>query len=64
MKIRCNICNKDFKPSNNKLTGLPNGMGFQLKDGTLINMCSFCLMYRQKAVEEFLNDLGYPKNEQ
>lgn len=59
MKIKCDICNKDFKPGNNVITGLPNGIGFQHQDGTIINICSTCLMYRHKDIEKFLNDLGY-----
>ena len=62
MKIRCNICNKDFKPGNNPVNNLPNGMGFGLADGTMINICYTCLMYRHEAIDKYLDDLGIDTN--
>ena len=59
MKIRCDICNKVFKPGKNPITKLSNGVGFQFKDGSMINVCSVCLMYRKKEVMKFCEDLGY-----
>ena len=40
--IRCTKCGKSFTPGN--VGGLPNGVGFQLDNGTLINICRECLI--------------------
>ena len=40
--IRCTKCGKSFTLGN--VGGLPNGVGFQLEDGTLINICRECLI--------------------
>ena len=43
MKIKCSVCGKNFKPGNTS-NGLPNGVGFELEDGTMINMCQKCII--------------------
>lgn len=62
-KIRCDVCNMKFLPGNDLGKDIPNGFGFQLEDGTIINICSTCLCYRRSAVEKFLDDLGIPRRE-
>ena len=41
-KILCDECGKEIKPGNTN--GMPNGVGFQLQDGKIINMCQDCLI--------------------
>ena len=31
MKLKCNVCGKKFRPGNNPISGIPNGLGFTLK---------------------------------
>lgn len=40
--ITCDVCGAKFKPGNKN--GLPNGVGFGLADGTVINICSDCII--------------------
>ena len=40
--IVCDECGRKFKPGFDKY-GLPNGAGFELKDGTRIDVCGVCL---------------------
>lgn len=41
--MKCNECGKEFYPGN-RIDGLPNGVGFQLEDGTIYNVCCECVM--------------------
>ena len=43
IKIKCNECKKEFYPGN-RPDGLPNGVGFETKDGSIINVCSDCII--------------------
>ena len=57
-KIKCDYCGSEFKPGN-RPDGYPNGVGFQLHDGSLINMCYHCIcilpgdIKMQKWLENF-----------
>lgn len=42
MKIKCDYCGSVFKPGN-RPDGYPNGIGFQLEDGHIINLCYHCI---------------------
>lgn len=42
-KIICNNCGKEIIPGN-RPDGLPNGVGFQLSDGNVMNVCTDCLI--------------------
>ena len=42
MKIICNKCGKKIKNGNSN--GLPNGLGFQLQTGEVINLCQKCII--------------------
>lgn len=43
MKIyKCEVCGKEFESGANKY-GIPNGVGFELEDGTIFNVCSECI---------------------
>lgn len=48
--IKCDECGKMFTPGNNE-QGLPNGVGFQLQDGSIYNVCCDCIC---KAGEDAL----------
>ena len=41
-KIKCSYCGCEIKPGN-RPTGEPNGVGFQLADGTVISLCYHCI---------------------
>lgn len=42
MKIKCSYCGSTFK-SGIRPNGAPNGMGFKLEDGTVIDLCYHCI---------------------
>ena len=51
-KIRCNKCGKEFEVGN-RPNGLPNGVGFQLEDGSVYAFCADCLIEMgMKKLEE------------
>lgn len=41
--MKCSECGKEIIPGN-RCDGLPNGVGFVLDDGTVINVCSDCII--------------------
>ena len=41
--MNCNRCKKDFERGN-RPDGLPNGVGYELEDGTFIHMCTDCII--------------------
>lgn len=43
MKIKCDNCGKEFEPGN-RPDGIPNGIGYQLQDGTIYNICTDCII--------------------
>lgn len=51
LKIKCDFCGKSFKVYEKRKDGMPNGMRFELKDGSYMNVCADC----------FLNDDQYRK---
>lgn len=59
--MKCDNCKKEFE-AGNRADGLPNGIGFELQDGTLITLCAECLMelgkLDDKGKEEFFNKIG------
>ena len=36
-------CDKTFTPGN-RPDGIPNGVGFQLQDGTIVHYCADCII--------------------
>lgn len=48
--MKCDKCGKEFKPGN-RPSGVPNGVGFVLADGTEITICAEC-------IESFTTDEG------
>ena len=44
-------CGKYIYPGN-RPDGLPNGVGFRLVDGSIINVCTDCIMKRGEDVED------------
>lgn len=58
MKIKCDYCGSTFKQGN-RPDGYPNGVGFQLQNGSLINICYHCVCTlptntkMQKWLEDF-----------
>lgn len=59
--MKCDKCKKEFK-AGNRADGLPNGVGFEMEDGTVITLCAECLMelgkLDDKGKEEFFNKIG------
>ena len=60
MQIRCNECDKPFTIGN-RPDGLPNGCGFELQDGRIINVCTECIIalgrHDPKGREKLLNGI-------
>lgn len=50
--IKCDMCGKEIIPGNDK-NGLPNGVGFEFKDGKIIIACSECICALGDIAEEF-----------
>ncbi len=50
-KFKCYDCGKYIYPGN-RPDGLPNGVGFRLVDGSIINVCTDCIMKRGEDVED------------
>lgn len=42
MLLKCEACGKTFLPGTNK-EGLPNGVGFETEDGSIITICTDCI---------------------
>lgn len=69
MEIKCRKCGKTITVGNTN--GLPNGVGFQLEDGTILNVCQSCLMEvgamsdedREKWFADFVEDKDEDKTE-
>ena len=63
IRIMCSICGKTFVQGNTN--GIPNGVGFCCKDGTLINMCQGCLIDLGRMTDaekdKFFKDHGIHK---
>ena len=47
--MKCNECGKRIRIGN-RPDGLPNGVGFELADGRIINVCADCLIEAGKKV--------------
>ena len=62
--IKCDKCGAVFI-SGQRADGLPNGIGFALQDGTVVNMCANCMIQLGKlreagdetAAESFIAEL-------
>lgn len=57
----CDKCNNPIEYGS-KENGIPNGVGFQLESGKMINLCIDCIELLGKAAavglaDEFFNDL-------
>jgi len=42
-RIKCKKCGKEFEVGN-RPDGLPNGVGFEMEDGSIINICTECII--------------------
>ena len=60
--MKCDKCKKEFT-SGNRADGTPNGVGFELQDGSVITLCAACLMklgsLDGKGKDTFFRELGY-----
>lgn len=56
MKIKCDKCGKKFQPGV-RPDGLPTGMGFQLENGTSINVCTECICDAKSDLEWWIKNL-------
>lgn len=50
-KFKCWECGKYFYPRN-RPDGLPNGAGFRLSNGGIINVCTDCIMKKGEDAED------------
>lgn len=59
--MKCDNCKKGFV-AGNRADGIPNGVGFQMKDGTVITLCADCIIElgrkSHKGRKEFFENLG------
>lgn len=63
----CSKCNKIIIAGNTN--GLPNGVGFELEDGKVINLCQACIIKLgklkanddKKGLDDFFRDLEAKK---
>ena len=59
--MKCDNCKKEFV-AGNRADGIPNGVGFQMQDGTIITICAECLMelgkLDEKGRKKFFKRLG------
>lgn len=64
--MKCDNCKKVFV-AGNRADGLPNGIGFEMKDGTLITLCAECIMelgrLDDKGKDKFFEKLGVKNHE-
>lgn len=56
MNIKCDKCGKKFKPGM-RTDGLPTGVGFQLENGKILNVCSECICDAKNDIEWWVNNL-------
>ncbi len=42
MILKCDMCEATFVPGN-RSDGTPNGVGFELEDGSRLTVCSSCI---------------------
>ena len=59
--IKCDECGKFFEVGN-RPDGIPNGIGFEMEDGTVYNVCSQCIMSmtpeRAEEIAKMINKEG------
>ena len=49
-EIRCMRCGKTITPGN-RPDGIPNGVGFEIEHGVVINICAECMIEEGKKRE-------------
>jgi hypothetical protein len=67
--IKCDKCKSNFLIGN-RADGTPNGVGFQLQDGRIINLCADCINEigrlkeagEEKKIKKFFEDMGVETN--
>ena len=42
--MKCDICGKKIDMREKRTDGLPAGVGFELEDGSIVNVCTDCIM--------------------
>lgn len=43
-KVKCDICGKKIDMREKRTDGLPAGFGFELEDGSIVNVCTDCVL--------------------
>jgi hypothetical protein len=51
MKAKCDECGAEFSPGNRE-DGLPNGVSFHQKDGSMYTICADCLIKKGRELCE------------
>lgn len=58
--MKCDSCGKNFE-AGNRADGIPNGFGFVLENGKMVNVCADCIievgMMDSEQREEFFRGL-------
>ena len=52
--MKCDKCGREFEPGN-RPDGIPNGVGFVIKDGRVITVCAECIIKNGRKVNERIN---------
>lgn len=53
--LTCILCGKAFAPGNDK-DGIPNGLGFMMKNGETYNLCRSCVSTRYEEAEKLIKE--------
>ena len=53
--LTCILCGKAFAPGNDK-DGIPNGLGFMMKNGETYNLCRSCVSNRYEEAVKLIKE--------
>ena len=53
--LTCILCGKAFAPGNDK-DGIPNGLGFMMKNGETYHLCKSCISSRYEEAEKLIKE--------
>ena len=53
--LTCILCGKAFAPGNDK-DGIPNGLGFMMKNGEAYNLCKSCVSNRYEEAAKLIKE--------
>lgn len=57
-ELMCHVCGTCFKPGNDPIDGTPNAIAVLLKDGSLFNICNYCVKYNMQEAIDMIDQRG------